>query len=274
MEPASRISLLPEVGDKFPLQSEGITRPVPVVLFSFNHPRDTISLASSPEALENEQRRVLSKSGGPGDNQEGGPVDSSPAGDHLRVLVVPGHIPHGPDVPSCPPTFKFAKYVTGTERPAFFFEDLCRVAMLQEKLEDLRGTHIVTDTESLWALFSVLHDIDSYLGTKVAKRDYGLRLLLHTESGVTFMKVFNTYTTNGIAVESATQFVKENALEWCPSINNHELPTLNPPTSYKQVVTYTMGGLRLVVQDGDRICSTEHACEPLGEDYLYRDGHD
>ncbi|XXH01275.1 hypothetical protein Hte_007629 [Hypoxylon texense] len=181
-----------------------------------------------------------------------------------RFLVVPGH------PPSIRPFFGTERTFTlpdslSMDTPSLPFEDLCRAAMGEDKLDAIRSASFVTDAETLWALFSTLHD--KVIGSDYRDQSFkGITILAHTVEGTTFMKVINIEEIDGFSVKSATAHLKKHRLTWCWTENSEDSPPPRDMDAFRRVISYNFGDLKIVVEDGNQVLSCPHECDKLEDE--------
>lgn len=146
--------------------------------------------------------------------------------------------------------------------PSLPFEDLCRAAIEEGNLEAIRSASIVTDSETLWALFSTLHD-------KVIKTDYygerkrGIIIVVHRVERTTFLKVINLEAIDDANLMAATAHLKKHRLRWCWRESPDDSTPKKDMNAFRRVISYNFGGVKIVVEDGNQVLSSAHDCDEL-----------
>ncbi|KAI0381214.1 hypothetical protein F5Y04DRAFT_281188 [Hypomontagnella monticulosa] len=191
-----------------------------------------------------------------------------------RFLAIPGHPPSIVEDIDIPDTKFKVRSIESTRRPEGYYDDLCRGAQEVGKSNVIQEASFVSDVETLGALATALRD-------KVTRRDVSLRerkkrgiiIAAHKVGSTIFLKVISPHATESLrdadshVVACAMDQLKKKFLQRCPGViadrNSKSLQELN---AYKRVLSYRLGGLKIIVEDSNQAISTAHECNVLGVD--------
>ncbi|XXH01276.1 hypothetical protein Hte_007630 [Hypoxylon texense] len=214
----------------------------------------------------------------------------------MGVLFFTGHPPYVKALSDQDRTFTVPTHY-GMDRPSKAFENLCFAAVKEGKLDDIRSADFVTDTETLWCLFSTVYDYASesktpdseasksesgkkkaskskaskHIYTKAYAKKKGLCVAGQVVNGTIFMKALNTNAIDEEDVKAATAHLRDHGLQWCWSVKG-ESGGPHILNSFKRVVKYKFGDMTLVVEDSSQVLSTAHDCSEIqDEDFVERD---
>ncbi|KAI1771503.1 hypothetical protein F4818DRAFT_445193 [Hypoxylon cercidicola] len=283
MEPPNNwkhIALEPTTTDQFPLAQERITKSQFKELYNFTTFKTEQIVP--PRTYEDElsaadQYSLTAASDAPLATQDPSPLDSSSSETHTsedikedsspkqisnaHVLVLPGHPPSFERLPIDKRNFTLPKPSASNDMdtPSLPFEDLCRAAIEQGMLGTISSASIVTDTETLWALFSTLHD--KVAGLNHASRVKGIVLVVQAVDQITFIKAINSRVGDNLNLKVATAYLKNHGLQWCLKEDGG-----SKMDAFKRVVSYEFGDIKMVVEDGNQTLSTAHKCDGLDEE--------
>lgn len=155
----------------------------------------------------------------------------------------------------------------GTDKPSLAFEDLCRAAREEGKLHAIQSASIITDTETLWGLFSALHDKVAHLD--YGKQNKGISVVIHTVNDIILMKAVNSEAIGDVSLKAATGHLRKHGLNWCWTSRcdlDNGSSVESSLNAFKRVVGYNIGDMKLVVEDINQAVSTEHKCKALNKD--------
>ncbi|XXH01273.1 hypothetical protein Hte_007627 [Hypoxylon texense] len=167
----------------------------------------------------------------------------------LRVLALPGQLPHLYAADIKDKVFTVTEHF-GIEKPRLVFEDLCRAAIEAGKKNDLQNADLLTDTQTLWALFETIHE--KYRKTKVKKNDKGICIAVQIEHATTYIKVLNSYEVDGMALTDATSELKK-AQRGHPMIEVGPSNAREPLNAFKRVLSYGWNGIKIIVEDDNQV---------------------
>ncbi|KAI1760554.1 hypothetical protein GGR53DRAFT_526010 [Hypoxylon sp. FL1150] len=185
-----------------------------------------------------------------------------------RVITYPGQLPHVGD--RIARSVFTVKDLSGTNRPYIPYDDLCRILLHQNKKRDLLNADLVTDTNTLWALFEAIYQ--KALGNTYPDKDKGISLAVQIEQGTTFLKVLNGYVVDGETLTEATARLKQ-ARQGHPTIMAGSDHVRVPLNVSRRVISYGFDSLNLIVEDDNRVLSTKQTqVEVLRDSLKFKDG--
>lgn len=132
------------------------------------------------------------------------------------------------------------------------FENLCRAAIETGNLNAILSATFITDSQTLWALFSTLHD--KATDRSYDKRRKGIILVVQVVWDNIFIKAINCDKVDGATLTAATVFLQNRYLQWCLKDGDKCV------NSFTRVVSYKLGDIKLVVEDDNQILLTSHEC--------------
>ncbi|KAI1099625.1 hypothetical protein F4804DRAFT_337040 [Jackrogersella minutella] len=258
------IQLMPTTEDHFPLSDDPVTLSSVEQLFTFNSCEADAKVQEDETPLTTNTQIAFSAANSSDEDD----VNLWPC---ERTIVLPGHPAYIQGLRRGSRQFTVSR-INGLDRPEFSFEKLCRAAIEEGQLDSIKSAAFVTDTDTLWALFSTLHA--QVLGRRFNKHMKGIVLSLHSAGNTVFMKVLNRHVADKECVNFGMAHLKENGLQWCNDVetddHSSEAQELN---SFKRVISYNFGQLKMVVEDGHQILSARPGCHHLdGGDPNDQDG--
>ncbi|KAI0165299.1 hypothetical protein GGR52DRAFT_585329 [Hypoxylon sp. FL1284] len=207
-----------------------------------------------------------SKGGGSLEVEDGEDEDTEVEYSNRRTIVIPGHPLQFVRLDHDQRQFVrldhdqrqfVAPELHGVERPSLAFEDLCRALIEEGKLSMIQSAVIVTDTATLSALFSTL--LDKVVSKKYPKKRKGFAFVVQRAGRVTFLKSVSKDAAGDSILTAATRHLKQHGLHSCPKPNNQV---------FKRAVKYRFGDVNLIVEDGNQVSYSGHACKGLEEEDL------
>ncbi|KAK6956157.1 hypothetical protein Daesc_001430 [Daldinia eschscholtzii] len=160
--------------------------------------------------------------------------------------------------------------------PHLAFEDLCRAAVETGKFDIIKEASIVTSTDTLAVMLSILRKVANQReGTKKSRSDPVMCLTIHVVGNIIFMEILNSNSADGKDLKAATVHLAKHGPQWCWDPTAYESPSAPQMlNTYKRVVSYELGGIKMVVEDSNQILESSHKCEGFDvEDLLVKDGH-
>ncbi|KAI1760553.1 hypothetical protein GGR53DRAFT_77748 [Hypoxylon sp. FL1150] len=284
------IALHPTAGDRFPLLKEKIVKSDVQELFNFTafQPREDGGAVVTPyhdndgydEDLEDELANKLANDNYTTTAASGVPVpgldtsqlayiqsdeESSHSSKRGRLhqslgahtLVIPGHPPSTRRLSGEERIFS-VPHSWPVDQPNLPFENLCRAAMEEGKLDGICSASIVIDADSFWALFSTL--FDTLVDTTYSRRRKGIMLVGHAVANTTFLKAVNSEAVDSDGIKAATNCMKKYGIQSCMKQGAQYT------NAFKRVISYYFGDIKMVVEDGNQVLPTAHECTGVNDD--------
>ncbi|KAI0381213.1 hypothetical protein F5Y04DRAFT_289098 [Hypomontagnella monticulosa] len=198
---------------------------------------------------------------------------------HFHFIGIPGHPPHMIGIHDDSLLRFNLPLWDYMDHPVFPFDNLCYAAAEVRKLDAVESSEFVTDIDTLWLIFSTL--LDKVLGYAPYKAEHmkGFCIAVHIVGNTIFMKILNPQSAShvGPTTKAAAAHLKKHGIQWCETVNANCPPQGSNgeiQKQFKRVISYNLGGHRMVVEDGDQVLPTQHVCEtPSDEDRASKASH-